>query len=453
MSMLYLLNATELRQRLREKAITPSDIAASCLQRCKEVEPYIGAWAYLEEESIERQLEKISAYDADEHPMWGIPVGVKDIFNTFDMPTEMGSVIWKDFTPGNDARIVHYLRRNGAILLGKTVTAEFAVHHQEHTHNPHDLDRAPGTSSSGSAAAVASGMVPVALGSQTAGSIGRPASYCGVYGFKPSFGVLSRIGVLKTTDTLDTLGFFTRSVDDLEMVFDATRVHGENYEFVHRYIDSYCSDPNRTYRVGIIEHPQWKHAGESEKEAFAAWTESLSVGSISVEHLECPEYLADIYALHDTIYDRSLAYYFKDEMPEKEKMSARFTAMIEHGQSITLQDYQQALEQQEQISHRFDAWMNDYDILLTLGTAGEAPLGIDAVEPPDSNLIWTFLGVPSLMMPVLKGPNGLPVGILCIARKYCDLQLIEFSQLLKKHGLINDILPVTPKDEEGLMNE
>lgn len=453
MRALYELSVTELRELLLQKTITPSDIVQSLVQRIQTYDAALGAWAYIDADVIARQLEKISLQDPSTHPLWGIPVGVKDIYNTFDMPTEMGSKIWKDFTPGNDARMVHYLRRAGALMLGKTVTAEFAVHHQEQTRNPHDPERTPGTSSSGSAAAVAAGMVPVALGSQTAGSIGKPASFCGVYGFKASFGVLPRIGVLKTTDTLDTLGFFTRSVDDLGIVFDAARVRGENYEFVHRHIDHYVGNPQRPLRVGILEHPKWDFAGAFEKQRFAEWIESIRIENVEIDSIECPDFLASIYDLHETIYDKALSYYFKDESDRKSLMSDRFRSMVEHGDTIPSEAYLDALERQSALTRQFNEWMESYDLLLTLGTAGEAPYGLHCVELPDSNLLWTFLGLPTLMMPVLKGENSLPVGVLCVGKKYSDPLIIDFAKRLKIEGYLHDIVPVNPhfdKEPNGI---
>ncbi len=425
MKELHLCSATELRALLRSKATTPTEIVSALLKQIEKTEPQIHAWTYLDPDVIKKQIAKIEKLDPNDHPMWGIPVGVKDIYNTFDMPTEMGSSIWKGFTPGNDARMIHYLRRNGAIMLGKTVTAEFAVHHQEQTRNPRDLSRSPGTSSSGSAAAVAADMVPVALGSQTAGSIGRPASYCGVYGFKPSFGILPRIGVLKTTDSLDTLGFFTKNAEDLKMVFHAARVSGKNYEFVHRYIDHYQPIPNQKYRIGILEHPQWHHAGEYEKKAFYSWVNQLNNPDFEVDYVECPDFLNTIYQHHTTIYDKSLAYYFKDEEPYKQQMSPRFQAMINHGATITLEAFQAALDAQASLSKTFMNWMGDYDLIVTLGAASEAPIGLLSNEPPDSNLLWTFLGAPALSMPLLSGSNGLPVSVLAIAKKYDDCLLLD----------------------------
>jgi Asp-tRNA(Asn)/Glu-tRNA(Gln) amidotransferase A subunit family amidase len=437
-------SASELLELLKTNSTTPKEIAQSCIERIREIDPLVNAWEYFDEVAIEAQLTKIGTYNPVDYPLYGIPVGVKDIYNTFDMPTQMGSPLWSDFTPGNDARMIHYLRRSGAVMLGKTVTAEFAVHYQDKTRNPYDLSRSPGTSSSGSAVAVATGMVPVALGSQTAGSISRPASYCGIYGFKPTFGVLPRIGVLKTTDSLDTLGFFARSVSDLELMFDASRVHGENYEFVYRYIDNYHSEPSKIYRVGIVKHPKWDEASSYAKEQFAQWCEKMQDPRLKIEEVTLPSFCDTIHATHQRIYDKSLAYYFKEEYAKHELMSPIFYDIIQEGLQISKEEYQEALEKQSSETREFDAWMDSYDILITLATADEAPIGLTTPDIPDANLIWTYLGLPIATVPVLRGENGLPIGVSVVARKYNDKLLLEFLHHLKSLNILKTIIPISP---------
>jgi Asp-tRNA(Asn)/Glu-tRNA(Gln) amidotransferase A subunit family amidase len=344
----------------------------------------------------------------------------------------MGSPIWKDFTPGNDARVVHYLRRNGALILGKTTTAEFAVHYQDKTRNPHDLSRSPGTSSSGSAVAVATDMVPVAFGSQTAGSIGRPASYCGVYGYKPTFGILPRVGVLKTTDTLDTLGFLTKSARDLRLVLDASRVHGKNYEYVHRYLDHYPQTPKKKFKIGIIQHPKWNLADDVAKEAFSLFVENLDRKIFDVHDVPLPKDMDTIHDIHGLIYDKTLSYYFREEFTQGTLISPIFNDIITRGQRITLDQYKHALEKQTHFCLAYETYFNDYDVLLTLTTADEAPVGLTTPDTPDSNLIWTFLGMPTVSIPALKGKHGLPIGVLAIAKKYDDYTLLACVETLSK---------------------
>jgi Asp-tRNA(Asn)/Glu-tRNA(Gln) amidotransferase A subunit family amidase len=446
--MLTNYDATKLRELLKAKTITVEDILNACLQRIRDIDPLVHAWETLDNDVISTQCTKLETYTRVDYPLYGIPIGVKDIYNTFDMPTQMGSPLWENFTPGNDARIIHYLRRAGAIILGKTVTAEFAVHYQDKTRNPHDLSRSPGTSSSGSAVAVATGMVPIALGSQTAGSISRPASYCGIYGFKPTFGVLPRIGVLKTTDSLDTLGFFSRSVQDLILAFEASRTHGENYEFVHKHIDNYQSTSHKIFKIGIVKHPKWDLASSFAKEAFSQWCAKLKDAQLIVEEVTLPSFCDTIHATHQCIYDKSLSYYFKDEYAQHTLMSPIFYDIIQEGNKITKEQYQEALEKQSRETVDFNDWIESYDILLTLATADEAPIGLTTPDIPDANLIWTYLGLPTATIPVLKGENGLPIGVSVVARKYCDKLLLDFLTYLKTLNILKTVLPISPTNSK-----
>lgn len=425
-------DATELIDLLKTKQVSVHEVAKAFLEVIAQKDDVLHAWEYIDEEVIDKQLRKINTLDSKTHPLWGLPVGIKDIYNTFDMPTQMGSPLWKDFTPGNDARVVHYLRRNGALMLGKTTTAEFAVHYQDKTRNPHDLERSPGTSSSGSAVAVASNMVPVAFGSQTAGSIGRPASYCGVYGYKPTFGILPRVGVLKTTDTLDTLGFLTKSARDLKLILDASRVHGKNYEFVHQYLDNYSPTPKRSFRIGIIKHPKWHLSDEFAKEAFEKFVNQLDPQIFHIEEVICPPEIDRIHDIHSLIYDKTLSYYFREEFKQGTLISPIFYEIITSGQKITLDSYKNALTEQSLMTLNLHNYFAPYDILLTLATADEAPIGLTTPDIPDSNLIWTFLGMPIVSIPALKGKNGLPIGVLAIAKKYDDYTLLAFVEKIQK---------------------
>src|SRR5918912_700941 len=233
---LFRLSASEASERIKNGDFTAVELTRSCLNQIERHEANVRAWAYLNAELAldqARAIDKKLAAQERTGPLAGVPVGIKDIFNTKEMPTQMGSPIWRNFTPGNDARVVHYLKMADAVLIGKTVTAEFAVHAPGPTLNPHNPEYMPGTSSSGSAAAVAAYMIPLALGTQTAGSTIRPASYCGVYGFKPSFGVLPRTGMLKTTDSLDTIGLFARTIEDVEKLFDPVPVSRTDHLFIH----------------------------------------------------------------------------------------------------------------------------------------------------------------------------------------------------------------------------
>jgi len=420
------LDATSLLKLLKTKQITPRGLTYAYLEQIEKLDPNICAWEFIDRKIIDKQLAKIEKLDPNDHPLWGLPIGIKDIYNTFDMPTQMGSPIWKDFTPGNDARVVHYLRRNGALILGKTATAEFAVHYQDKTKNPLDLERSPGTSSSGSAAAIAANMAPVTFGSQTAGSIGRPASYCGLYGYKPTFGILPRIGVLKTTDSLDTLGFFTKSAYDLKLILDSSRVHGKNYEFVYKYLDNYKSKSNQKFKIGIIKHPKSHLTNNFAKTQFETFVNQFNNPSFIIEKIDYPEQFNKIHNIHSIIYNKTLSYYFKNEYKQQTLISPIFYKIIERGNQISLEQYKKAVQEQSTLTLQMNEHFKEYDILLTLTTAGEAPIGLTTTDIPDSNLIWTFLGMPTVSIPLLKSKNNLPLGILAIGKKYDDYRLLEF---------------------------
>lgn len=430
---------------ISNKEITVSEVVSSCLDQIERLDGKIRAWVFIDHEKALEQARFIDDKLSEGQlvgRLSGVPIGVKDIFNTADLPTQMGSPIWKGFTPGNDARVVSKLRLAGGTILGKTVTAEFAVHYQDVTANPHNHEYSPGTSSSGSAAAVAASMVPLALGTQTAGSTIRPASYCGIYGFKPSFGLVPRTGMLKTTDTLDTVCFFSRGVSDLELMFDIVRVHGRDYPI----IDANLNDPNRqrtpdgTWKVAFVKGPKWKCAEDYAKTAISAFAERISeFHDIQVEEVELDPEFGYAHEIHQVIYDRTLAYYFKEEFKRQTLVSDIMYEIICRGNELTLQDYLKALDEQVGLSNKLSNFFNKYDILLTLSTSGEAPEGITSPDKPDSCLIWTLCGVPTVNLPVFKGPNGLPFGAQVVSRRYNDLLLLNFLKSLEEKDIIGDV--------------
>lgn len=367
-----------------------------------------------------------------------IPIGVKDIYNTYDFPTQMGSTLWKGFTPGNDARAVYNLKRQGAKVVGKTVTAEFAVHALEKTKNPWDETKTPGTSSSGSAVAVSLGQVPLATGTQTAGSIIRPASFCGVYGMKPSFGLIPRTGMLKTTDSLDTPGFFTIYQTDLKRALDSMRISGRNYPIS----DSALSDEtrqkkptNRKWRVGFVRTHTWDSTPEYARQAIELYIKELGADTdIEITDVTLPEIMKQTHVVHETIYNKALSYYFQNEYKEAEKISPIMNELIEKGKLISVKEYQHAVNKQMEMLYAMDDYLKDFDVLISLSTAGEAP-DRDKVELPDPALMWTLTHLPAVSVPQFSSPSGLPFGMQVVARKYNDYLLLNFLDYLreKKH--------------------
>jgi len=440
MTTLSTASATDLVSGVRNGTFTARDVAEACCEQIKREEQRVHAWVHFDPDLLLQQADGVDARKRNGRPLGalpGVPVGIKDIFNTKDMPTQMGSPIWKDFTPGNDARVVYYLRMADALIAGKTVTAEFAVHDPGPTRNPHNPDYMAGTSSTGSAVAVATSMIPLALGTQTAGSIIRPASYTGVYGFKPSFGLVPRTAMLKTTDSLDTIGLFARTVDDLALLSDVVRVHGPDYPISHAALN----DPmrrdieGRAWRVAVVRGPQWDSAEPYAQDALLKFADQLGcLADIEVTEARCPERLHEAHRVHGVIYDRTLAYYFKEEFKQHTLVSGIMYETIERGNNITLEQYRAALDEQYRIAEEMDHFLveNGFDVLLDLSTGGEALRGLDSADRPDNCLIWTLCGLPVANLPAFKGPNGLPFGAQAMARRYSDYLLLNFLRLLRR---------------------
>lgn len=431
----------DIHRQFEAGSLNPLTVAEECITRVNRLNPELHAWTCFDSEVLIRGAYELkTSLDCKKplRPLDGIPVGVKDVFNTFDFPTEMGSKIWRGFTPGNDARVVYYIRNSGALIGGKTVTAEFAVHALNETLNPHNIEVTPGTSSSGSAVAVSLGMVPVAIGTQTGASIIRPASFCGIYGYKPSFGLLPRTGSLKTTDSLDTVGFFVSKPDDLRQVFDTLRVHGPNFPISYKALKDksrQVKPHNRPWKIAFCRTHTWKNAPAYAQNSLLEFVKKLtSLDGVQVSELVLPFEFEKSHEVHATIYEKSLSYYFAEEQLQEDSISSIMNEMIKKGNRITSDSYFQALQTQEALIRAMDAIMTDYDACICLSTAGAAPLR-NVLELDDPSLMWTLTHLPALNIPVFVSPTNLPFGVQVVARKYNDYLLLDFIEFLISSGL------------------
>jgi len=436
---LFRLGAVEAIARIMAGEITAVDLVGSCLDRIEKLEPQIKAWACLDRDHALEQARTADSLPAEAQQsrrLCGIPIGVKDVFNTLKFPTQMGSPIRRGYMAGNDARAVAALRLEGAIVPGKTVTAEFSVHWPGPTRNPHNVDHTPGTSSSGSVAAVAAGMVPAALCTQTAGSTIRPASFCGVYGMKPSFGLIPRTGMLKTTDTLDHVGFCSRNLDDVMLMLDVLRVSGPDYPMVAAKLRD-RSPAGRPWRIGLLRGPFWDRTQDYARTALLTFAGDLARRGHEVKELELPARFDRAYDIHTEIYESCLAYYFRIEGERHPALlSSRFREMMERGSLVTPARYAETVAEQERLATAMDALLEPYDALITLSSNGEAPKGEEPRENLDTCPLWTLCGMPVLNLPVFTGPQGLPFGAQLISRKYDDLTLLNFARHLERQGLV-----------------
>jgi Asp-tRNA(Asn)/Glu-tRNA(Gln) amidotransferase A subunit family amidase len=432
----------DLIKKLQSNELSPDDLIRASLENIKETDAQYLAWeVYLEDAKKKSSSTNPMDYGTidSERLLGHIPIGVKDIYNTCDFPTQMGSSLWKGFTPGNDARAVYNLKRQGAVVVGKTVTAEFAVHALEKTKNPWGVTRTPGTSSSGSAVAITLGQVPFATGTQTAGSIVRPASFCGIYGMKPSFGLIPRTGMLKTTDSLDTLGFFTIHESDLRRGFDSMRISGKDYPISNTALSDskrQKKSPDRPWRIGFVRTHTWEFAPDYAKKSIEEFIKKLSrEKGFEVIDASLPEGMRQTHVVHETIYNKALSYYFQNEYKQTAYVSPVMNDLIKKGNAIPLDTYTQALEDQMTLIYEMDDFFSDFDILISLSTSGEAPLR-EITEFPDSALMWTLTHLPVVSVPQFFSPNGFPFGMQVVARKYNDYLLLNFLEDLRLRELI-----------------
>jgi Asp-tRNA(Asn)/Glu-tRNA(Gln) amidotransferase A subunit family amidase len=351
----------------------------------------------------------------------------------------MGSPIWLGHMPGNNARIVDSILDDGGVMVGKTVTAEFAVHALNETLNPRDITRTPGTSSSGSAASVATGMVPFALGSQTAGSISRPASFCGVWGMKPSFGLIPRTGILKTCDTLDTIGFLTSRADNLKHILDTIRVKGPDYPFVYKNVDLTAGSVIKSpIKVGFLRTYTWDACENYVKYAVENFINKLAHNSgYAIKEINLPDDFNYLHEMHEVIYTKSLSYYFKNEMKQGENITEIMKAMIQDGEKISVEKYLQELGRQDLLSRTYHKLLEEFDIIISTATGSSAPLRGD-IETPDPSLMFTSMHVPSVTAPFSECPLSLPFGIQFSTKRWGDYRLIQIINRLIEEGFLRD---------------
>ncbi|MCH2266371.1 MAG: amidase [SAR324 cluster bacterium] len=434
------ISATQAVDKIRKGEITSEELVQDCLDKIEQIDGETEAWAYLNPDyALEqaRRLDIIRQAGDPMGPLHGIPVGIKDIIDTAHVPTELGTPIHSGRVPFRDAWVVSRLRQAGAVIMGKTVTTELATYAPGKTKNPHDPNRTPGGSSSGSAAAVASNMVPAALGSQTNGSVIRPAAFCGVFGFKPSFGMIPRTGVLKQSSPLDQLGVFARSMDDVALLtqvlagYDEVDPSTTYLRAVPPLVSVAAEDPPLPPKIGFVKTPVWDRADDMCKDAHEELCESLGE---NIEEIELSLSFGHVLDHHKIIMETDLAYsYAHDYERAKDLLSDSLRGQIERGLGYSAVAYQRALAQQAILDVILTELFQVYDALLTPSASGEAPIGLDNTGDPSFCTIWTFCGVPALNIPVFKGENGMPIGTQLVGAKNDDARLLRTANwLLRK---------------------
>ena len=430
------LTANQAAQGIRDGIFSSRDLVQACIAQIQAREPEIQAWAHFDAEHALTQAAK-----ADDHraagkplgPLHGVPVGIKDIIDTGDMPTENGTPVHSGRKPWHDAKVVELLRSAGAIIMGKTVTTELATYSPGKTRNPHNPEHTPGGSSSGSAAAVAAGMVPLAIGTQTNGSLIRPAAYCGVFGFKPSRGLISRQGILRQSERLDQVGGFARSLEDLALLSEVLTAYDADEPGMtpHATIPmlSICKeDPPIPPKLVLIKTPWWDRLDADTREGFGELVELLE-GSVGEFFL--PDSAALALDWHKTIMEADIAANYVTEFERgADKLSASLLEQIQRGRKLKAFDYLQALARMPIVTDALDEIFDRFDAIITPAVAGAAPHGLESTGDPMFCTLWSFCGMPALSLPLLQSGNGLPVGVQLVGRAGDDARLLRTARWL-----------------------
>jgi amidase len=418
------LTASEIVRSIGSGKTTCVDVARACLDHIAEREPAVQAWQFLDPDLVLKQAQALDRRGVV-GPLQGVPVGMKDIIDTYDMPTEYGSPIYKGHRPASDAACVALTRKGGGLIMGKTVTTEFANRHPGKTMNPFDPQRTPGGSSSGSAAAVGDFMVPLAVGTQTTASTIRPASFCGCVGYRPTWGDVRTVGVKEAAGSLDTVGLIGRSVDDIALYRDVLiAVQAEPLADIDRP------------RVGFCRTPLWDQCDPSTQAALEALAPRLAAAGADVKDVTLPQEYARIPAAHQRISSFEFSRNFTWEIENHwEQISETLRKnRLKDGLSCSFNAYQDAREFAERCRRGLDEVFGDRDVLLVPAAAGEAPLGLNETGNAAFCAIWTTMHVPAMTLPLFRGPNGLPVGVQFVARRNADRKLMAVCRWVMRQA-------------------
>jgi len=432
------LGAVEMRDRLASGALRAVNLVEACLARIAALEPQVGAWAWLDGDYALQQAQRLDQWRQSGKPLGplhGLPVGLKDIIDTKGIPTENGTPIDAGRIPNEDAWIVARLRAAGAIILGKTVTTECAFMHPGKTRNPHNGAHTPGGSSQGSAAAVAAGMVPLSIGTQTGGSIIRPASFCGIVAMKPSFGLIPRKGILPQSPFLDTVGVFARSVEDCALLAEVLAGHDPADHAtaplpMPRMLTVAQSRAPVTPVFSFVKLPQWERA---DPQMTAALEELAAILGDQCFEVALPD-LDEVAAIRQRINFAEMAKcYYGLERRGRDLMSDKLRSALDEGKSVIARDYIAALDWREVMNAGLEAVFARCDAIICPAALGPAPEGLEDTGSAIFNGLWTLSGMPCVTLPVFTAKNGLPMGVQLVGRRGDDARLLRTSRWLAKH--------------------
>jgi amidase len=413
------LGAAEIVKKVAAGETTCEAVVRDCIARIAARDDVVKAWVNFNPELALAQARALDR-GPKRGPLHGVPFGIKDIIDTFDMPTEMGSPIYRGHRPPADASCVALLRRAGAVILGKTVTCEFAGMAPGVTTNPHNAAHTPGGSSSGSAAAVADRMVHAALGTQTGGSVLRPSSYCGIFGFKPTYNTFNKMGVWPAAETIDTIGVHARSLDDIALITAVLRMQAPD-------------SPRKSGgapRIGLCRSEIWDTGQPETKAAIEGAAAALGKSGATIREVVLPQAFKGMHGIaRSTInfVDRAACMAFLWDC-RRDALSPQMRRYVENGQKTPREEYVAALRRIDECRALLPAVFEEVDVLLVPCVLGEAPKGLEVTGDPSMQAIWTALHTPAVTLPTHRGPNDLPVGIQLVAQRYDDDRLLAAAR-------------------------
>jgi len=430
---LFRLGLQEMLRAYREGRATVQELVESCSARIAAQDGRIQAWEWFDASRAMAEAEERAGGILADLPLFGIPVGVKDIIATRGIPTRMGSRIFANHVPTHSAWVVRRLEALGGLVMGKTVTTEFAYRQPGKTRNPWNPAHTPGGSSSGSAAAVAAGFVPVAIGTQTLGSVIRPAAFCGVVGYKPSFGAISRTGIHPLSSTLDTVGVFARSIADaawfgaclmgLDSKDEATATKGAT-RLLRVPLEPLAAPP----RLAVVKTPKWPLATEAQRNNFAECVATLKNAGASVREVPLPRAFDDAWDNVMTIMARDAVKSFATiESRHRIRLSPPLIEVLDRGHRITPEQYARARTRREEYRRWLDRLFDGCDAIVTIPAAGEAPEGLSSTGDATFCSLWTQAALPAVTIPSGRGPRGLPLGLQVVGRYREDERALQVA--------------------------
>ena len=425
------LNALEALDMMKRGELSSEKYVQAFLNHIKIREPLVGAWSFLDYELAIQQAKLADKRWKDKNPgkLNGLPIGIKDIIDTKDMPTENGSSICKNRRPSDDAHLVKLLRDAGAVIMGKCVTTEFALSGPGKTKNPKDLECTPGGSSSGSAAAVSDNMIPLAIGSQTGGSVLRPASFTGILGLKPTFGTISRYGMSPISQRLDHPGIYANSTGDINLVASVILSYDEkDLDMVQNYNYNQDYMLTETPKFAFVKGPVWGFGEDDMQEQIVKFIKNLS---FEVEELNLGDDFNEAASSHEIIMNgsiaKSLSQYYKTE---KEKLHPFTISRIEAGFPVSAKQYIESIENAKKMQQTLNKIFNKFDAIITPAAPGQAPRDLMNTGNAIFNGYWTMMGVPAISLPLLKGKDSLPIGVQIITSWNEDFKLLKIAEYI-----------------------